>query len=678
MSAPESVNGTAAPTIRRLPLPGAEPPDADAYRAIHAAGGHFLLAGDNKVPFNKAWQTTPADLPAVLAHAGRGGLVGVVPGSLGAVVVDLDPEGAGDTTPPLGAPVLQHATRRKGTHFWYRAPDAEVRNRKWARTDGGQHVGDVRGSRGFVILWDAGAVAAAVVGDDFDFAAPVDVSTLPWPRKGKGSDVEQMRAAANGERNDTHNRLAFARARRGENQATLRTAAIASGLTVAEVSATIRSAEEGAERNPLPKEEKKPPAGAYHAARAMEPDLSGRTMFVAGRGAWYWRSSDTALWQPDTSRVTLGKVQAHPARETCQRGLRSIAIMGELEGMLSVDGDLLDADGWTAGLPDGRVLNLRDGTVRSPVPGDLITMKLGALPDASGPPAVWLRFLGEALQYADDIDGCCRYLRWWIRAALIGHISVHRMIFLHGQSGTGKNTLADLVLHLAGDYGAAVAAAHVVSKRQEHRQWLAKLAGKRFALVGDLPTGGVWSADLQDLVGGATIEANLMRKNSIEFVSRVHVMATGNTSPTGQAGIWRRLVQFELRHKPTAAAQDTALPAKLRAEAGRILHWALIGDVDEPAMPAELAGAAEAVRDEQNPVAAWIRESWRPDPLRRTHFTEMHAAYLLRFADVPERDRLTETAFGKLLTAEFGPTVTPRPVIDGHKVSVRKCAEIAD
>ena len=186
MSAPVTVNGASVRPLTRLPQP--EPPEADAYRAIESAGGHFLLCTGDKRPIVKEWQNHPADLPAVLAHARGAGLIGVVPGSLGAVVVDLDPEGAADTTPPLAGVVVQHATRRKGTHFWYRAPDGEVRNRKWARVSNGQHVGDVRGSRGFVILWNPGAVAAAVVGDDFAMADPVDVSTLPWPRKGKGSD----------------------------------------------------------------------------------------------------------------------------------------------------------------------------------------------------------------------------------------------------------------------------------------------------------------------------------------------------------------------------------------------------------------------------------------------------------------------------------------------------------
>ena len=54
-------------------LPPAEPPDADALRALHNAGAHLLLAAHNKVPFNKAWEQQPADIDAVIAHRRRGG-----------------------------------------------------------------------------------------------------------------------------------------------------------------------------------------------------------------------------------------------------------------------------------------------------------------------------------------------------------------------------------------------------------------------------------------------------------------------------------------------------------------------------------------------------------------------------------------------------------------------------
>ena len=91
MSAADSVNGASVRPLTRLPP--AEAPEADALRAIHGAGGHFLLCTGDKRPLVKEWQNHPADLPAVLAHARGAGLIGVVPGSLGAVVVDLGPGG---------------------------------------------------------------------------------------------------------------------------------------------------------------------------------------------------------------------------------------------------------------------------------------------------------------------------------------------------------------------------------------------------------------------------------------------------------------------------------------------------------------------------------------------------------------------------------------------------------
>ena len=150
-----------------------------------------------------------------------------------------------------------------------------------------------------------------------------------------------------------------------------------------------------------PGERKKSPQhGAYDAARAMV-DLSERTMFVAGRG-WFHRGSESTLWKLDTARVMLSKVQAHPARRNCAKGLRSTAIMGELEGMLDVDGDLLDADDWLAGLPDNAgILDLRTGAVRPATVDDRITMSLGAVPD-EGEPELWLKVLHDTFAACAD------------------------------------------------------------------------------------------------------------------------------------------------------------------------------------------------------------------------------------------------------------------------------------
>ena len=445
----------------------------------------------------------------------------------------------------------------------------------------------------------------------------------------------------------------------------------------ADVQALIDAAELVTAPEPLPAvtdgAESRPDKGgidAGEAAMLLAPSMAGRFMFATGRG-WFCRASEAALWRPADDATMLDRLQRTATWWTCKRGTRTSAILSELTGPLRVDGALLDADDWTCGLPDGRVLDLRTGTVRAAVEADRITMALRAVPEP-GDPLVWLKVLRDTFAYMDEPEAVLAYFRWWIRHSLTGDCSAQRMAFLHGQSGTGKNTVADALLFMVDDYGQAIPAVHVVGKRDSHRAWIAQCDRKRFVLVGDLPPNGSWSAELHDMVGGADLNANFMRQNHFTFRSRAHVLATGNDAPRGQAGIWRRLAQYECRNMPTKP--DTALKEKLQAEAGRILQWAIDAPIQEPTMPVELRLAAEAVRDEQDPVRAWIRETWKGDPLGLTVSTAMFERYHMRFTAVPDREQLTENAFGRLLTGEFGPAV--RKPVDGLKVRIRRCVEV--
>ena len=149
-----------------------------------------------------------------------------------------------------------------------------------------------------MILWNPGAVAAAVIGDDFAMADPVDPSKLPWPKKNKGNDVEQMLAASVGERNELLNKLAFERAKIGKETLTIAAAAIEAGLPDAEVAATIRSAEEGAERA------KADTARAIASATTSEADLGAEYMRLH-QGDRLHRSDDVWFRWADNAGWTL-------------------------------------------------------------------------------------------------------------------------------------------------------------------------------------------------------------------------------------------------------------------------------------------------------------------------------------------------------------------------------------
>ena len=131
---------------------------------LHDAGGYLLLLDPDKrplVPPHDTWgldnpDFKAADLAAAQKHAAAGGLVGIIPASVGVVLVDVDAKREyypsddafsaeilrrrDSVIAALGPPLSKFPSRSKGGHLLYRAPDGDVSNAAWA-------AGDVRGSQ---------------------------------------------------------------------------------------------------------------------------------------------------------------------------------------------------------------------------------------------------------------------------------------------------------------------------------------------------------------------------------------------------------------------------------------------------------------------------------------------------------------------------------------------------
>ena len=221
-------------------------PEPRPWEVLAERGAHFVLCNPNKRAVSAGWQKTKPTLEAVSAHARGAGHVGVIPASLSAVVIDVD-TGGKDAVKAikkmLGDPVTWTKTQREGGyHLWYRTATGE-RNRKW-KHDGGS--GDVRGAKGYVVLWDVTQIAAGLEAN-FDSAALVDVSKLPKPKRAVATGPEAVEAALPGDRNNALNREAYRAASRGSlDEAAFRDSALRAGLAPAEVDATIASARAGA------------------------------------------------------------------------------------------------------------------------------------------------------------------------------------------------------------------------------------------------------------------------------------------------------------------------------------------------------------------------------------------------------------------------------------------------
>ena len=138
---------------------GLDPETIRVWRFLYSQGAHFVLVNQSKVPVHRRWQL-PWERPAldkVLRHLAGGGLVGHVPAAVGTVVLDVD-ESDDDGSAFMDAhpPFWDIASRRSGGLHLYYLSRVQYGNKRWRMGNTG---GEIRSRNGFVVIWDAVALA---------------------------------------------------------------------------------------------------------------------------------------------------------------------------------------------------------------------------------------------------------------------------------------------------------------------------------------------------------------------------------------------------------------------------------------------------------------------------------------------------------------------------------------
>ena len=150
----------------------------DGITGLSNVGAHLVLLGKErdgkwlpKAPFIDDWQKVPASLPSVEGNLSKGRWIGVVPASIGMVVVDVDTGPTGDKyvdldkpaehiSRLLGEPSARCITANGGIHLYYPVERAEWTRRAWKVE--GVGGGDVIHNRQQVVLYEPDVVASAV------------------------------------------------------------------------------------------------------------------------------------------------------------------------------------------------------------------------------------------------------------------------------------------------------------------------------------------------------------------------------------------------------------------------------------------------------------------------------------------------------------------------------------
>lgn len=292
-----------------------------------------------------------------------------------------------------------------------------------------------------------------------------------------------------------------------------------------------------------------------------------------------------------------------------------------------------DSDLLLMGTPGGTV-DLRDGQLRPPKRGDMITKLTAIAPASIGTPAPnWLQFLAEVLDGdSDTID----FLQRAAGYALTGLTSEHKLLFLYGTGRNGKSTFLELLQWLWGDYARRAAATTFLSSIGErHPTDVAGLAGARLVVGSELPKGKSWDeAVLKDLTGGDKMTARFMRGDFFDFVPQMTLMIAGNTMPSLRGvdeALRARMVLVPFTVTIPPEKRDKGLAEKLRAEGPAILRWAITGALEWQRrgldVPDRVAAASTEYLDGEDVLGQFLKDETMLVSEAFSHTSDLHLRF---------------------------------------------------
>jgi putative DNA primase/helicase len=312
---------------------------------------------------------------------------------------------------------------------------------------------------------------------------------------------------------------------------------------------------------------------------------------------------------------SLGRATASTARsiesDTFVGGALTLA-----RSLMVGDKLAFDADPWLINVRNG-VVDLRSGALmpHDPKYGMTKRAEVDYVPGAQIAGTRFEQFINEV--FSADAEAV-RYMQCQLGYCITGDIDIHKMFFWFGSGRNGKSTLAELMLHVMGDYARKIGSdVLMASKTERHKAELAQLLGVRMAVASEIDKGAYWDISrIKELTGDETINARFMGQNFFEFRRSVKLVVQGNNRPhlreVDYAIMARlKLVPFEVNFEKLGQL-DPTLSAQLRAEAGAVFRWLVEGAMAVAAAGTKLPrcalvdGRTGDYMDDNDLIRQWI------------------------------------------------------------------------
>lgn len=316
--------------------------------------------------------------------------------------------------------------------------------------------------------------------------------------------------------------------------------------------------------------------------------------------------------------------------------------------------EIFDSDLFLFNLSNG-TLDLKSG-FREHRREDLIS-KISPVefdPNAEAPR--WEKFLIEI--FGNDME-LINFIQRAVGYSMSGDTSEQCLFILYGEGANGKTTFLNTLQNIFGDYALTTEIKTLLTKKFDGiSNDIARLVGARFVIGAEAEAGRSFSESLlKQLTGGDKISARFLRQEAFEFTPQLKLWLATNKLPKirgRDVAIWRRvkLIPFEITF--TENEQDKELGNKLLTEKAGIINWAFQGFQEWQNMgletPEIVDKATLQYKIDTDPIGGFVEEHCIEDSEAFVSATLIYEEYK-KWADKSGERQLSQTAFGKLLTA---------------------------
>lgn len=363
------------------------------------------------------------------------------------------------------------------------------------------------------------------------------------------------------------------------------------------------------------------------------------------------------LWQQEASLLadyTVRKsVMDYAMRQ--EKAASFNTMLSELRVLdpVAASGNDWDQNPWLLGVANG-IVDLRSGMLRDGDRFDNITksVRCAYRPNAVAPR--WLQFIDEIFGGDEELKA---YIQRAVGYSLTGIISEQCFFMAHGSGSNGKSTLLATLDYVFQDYSHTTDIRTFTVGNDSVPYQLAQLVGRRLILTSEARKAAKMNEQVvKNFTGGEKVEVQHKYGHPFSFTPVGKLWFAVNHMPKVEDeshGFWRRVRAIPFLQTFQVTSEGMLLPGILKSEAEGILRWAVEGCLQWQQIglkpPAAVVEATKLYQDEEDPINEFLLDRCQRGPELSVQASALYAAYRSWATQqgIPERDRMTGTAFGK-------------------------------